>query len=203
MKKRSWFLSILSAILPALLTAIILGDIFQVKIADFLPRIWNDQVGYWHWAKSFSAVGFGAGYNGWDELIAPAKFNPYGENGPFYQMIYGSIGWLAGWKNALPIYINMGLLSFALLLFIRKADLENEQILHLGASVLLLFPILLYLPLSSHESLNQAIAILLATLFYLLQKRALNGYAKVFWAIFLFFASLIRLCFFCPSFLFS
>ena len=193
MKKRSWFLSILAAILPALLTMIILGDIFQVNIADFLPRIWNDQVGYWHWTKSFSAVGFGAGYNGWNEMIAPAAFNPYGENGPFYQVIYGAIGWLVGWQNALPIYINMGFLFLALLVFIRKAELENEQILHLGASVLLLFPVLLYLPLSSHETLNQSIAILLATIFYLVQKNALKGYTKIFFALFLFFASLIRL----------
>ena len=193
MKKRSWFLSILAAILPALLTVIILGDIFQVNIANFLPRIWNDQVGYWHWAKSFSTAGFNAGYNGWDELTAPAAFNPYGENGPFYQMIYGSIGWLVGWKNALPIYINMGFLTFSLLLFIRKAELENEQILHLGTSVLLLFPILLYLPLSSHETLNQSIAILLTTVFYFTQKRDLQSYQKILFALFLFFASLIRL----------
>jgi len=206
MKRRSWFLSILVAILPALLTAIMLGDIFGVNIADFLPRIWNDQVGYWHWAKSFSAVGFGAGYNGWDELIAPATFNPYGENGPFYQMIYGSIGAVLGWQNALPIYINMGFLFLALLIFTRSAKLENEQILHLGAGVLLLFPVLLYLPLSSHETLNQSIAILLATLFYLLQKGRLGGYTKVFFVFFLFLASLIRLSWavlFCRFFLCS
>ena len=193
MKKRSWFLSIFIAFLPALITLIVLRGIFQVNIADFLPRVWNDQVGYWHWAKSFSAVGFGAGYNGWDEMIAPASFNPYGENGPFYQAIYGSIGWLTGWKNALPIYINMSFLFLALLIFIRSTKLENSQILHLGASVPLLFPILIYLPLSSHESLNQAIAILLATLFYLLQKGTMKSYLKIFFALFLFFASLVRL----------
>ena len=193
MTKRSWFLSILIAILPALLTMIILGDFFGVKLVNFHPKIWNDQVGYWFWAKSFSAVGFNAGYNGWDEMVAPATFNPYGENGPFYQIIYGSIGKLVGWQTALPIYINMVLLSLALLIFIRATKFENAQILHVGASVLLLFPILLYLPLSSHETLNQVIAILLALLFYNLQKGETKGYLKIFFALFLFFASLIRL----------
>ena len=194
-KTRKWLLTIFIALLPTLITLALLNGVFRVNIADFRPRMWNDQVGYWYWAKSFSAVGFDAGYNGWDETVAPASFNPYGENGPFYQILYGTIGKIVGWRNALPIYINMGLLTLAIIIFIKTTKLGNKQILHLGAILTLLFPILMYIPLSSHESLNQAIAILIASIFYILfnQKKSVNIYFKILFALFLFAASLIRL----------
>ena len=195
MKTRSWLLTVFIALLPTLLTLMILGGIFRVNIADFRPRIWHDQGGYWHWARSFSKYGFDVGYNGFDEAVAPAEFNHYAENGPFYQMIYGGIGQIFGWHDALPIYINMALIAIALIIFIRVTQLENKQILHVGALITLLLPLLLYLPSSMHESLNQAIAIVLASIFwYLYTKKKKKGLAQIlFFIAFLIFASFIRL----------
>ena len=195
MKKQSWLLTIFVALLPTLLTIIILGGIFQVSVSNFRPRVGHDQDGYWHWARSFSEYGFNVGYNGFDETVAPAKFNHYAENGPFYQMIYGGIGQITGWHDSLPIYINMALIAIALVIFIRVAKLENGQILHVGALVTLLLPILLYLPSSMHESLNQAIAIVLASIFWYLytQKKKQSHAQTLLFIAFIIFASLIRL----------
>jgi len=66
----------------------ILSFIFNVDITNFRPRIWHDQSSYWHWARSFSEYGFDVGYNGFDETIAPAPFNHYAENGPFWQAFW-------------------------------------------------------------------------------------------------------------------
>ena len=195
MKKHSWLLTILVALLPTFLTIIIISGIFQANITNFRPRIGHDQDGYWHWARSFSEYGFNVGYNGFDESVAPAEFNHYAENGPFYQMIYGGIGQIIGWRDALPIYINMALIAIALIIFIRVAKLENGQILHVGALVVLLFPLLLYLPSSMHESLNQAISILLASIFWHLytKKKKQNTAQNLLFIAFIIFASLIRL----------
>ena len=195
MKKRSWLLTIFIALLPTLITLSILGGIFKVNIADFRPRIWHDHGGYWHWARSFSEYGFDVGYNGFDEAVAPAEFNHYAENGPFYQMIYGGIGKVFGWSDALPIYINMGLLGIALMIFMRTVKLNTKQMLHIGLLMILLLPILLYLTTSMHESLNQAIAIIIASIFYLLyeKKEGIGALQKTFFILFLFIAALIRL----------
>ncbi len=161
-----WILAILMALSPAIVSLCTLYFGLGVKITNYRPVMWNDQIGYWHWARSFSFYGFDSGYNGWDELIAKAVFNPYGENGPFYPLIYGSIGRIFGWTSYSPILINMGLIAIALFVFIQVAKLGRKQIFMTGLLTLLLWPILLYMPTSMHESLNQAIAISLASIFY-------------------------------------
>ncbi len=192
---KKWLFTIFIALLPALITLGILSFIFNVDITNFRPRIWHDQGSYWHWARSFSEYSFDVGYNGFDETIAPASFNHYAENGPFYQVIYGTTGKFLGWTNALPIYINMGLVSVALLIFMRATKLETKQIGHIGLLMTFLFPILLYLPTSMHESLNQAIAIVIASIFYLLlkEKEKISTFQKIIFILFLVIASLIRL----------
>ena len=190
-----WIVTFWAALFPIIVSLCTLYLGFNVKISDYRPRIWNDQVGYWHWARSFSYYGFGGGYNGWNELTARATFNPFAENGPFYPMIYGTIGWFFGWIAYLPILINMGLITIPLIVFMRVIKLNRKQIIMSGLLTTMLWPILLYLPTSMHESLNQAIAIIVASIFsyIILNNGVIKPYHKVGFLFFLIFASFIRL----------
>lgn len=190
-----WITAVLMAALPATICLLILSFGFGVEFSHYRPRMWNDQIGYWHWARSFSYYGFGGGYNGWDELTARAAFNPFGENGPFYPAIYGSIGRLVGWTSSLPLMINMGIIAVSIFTFIYVAQLDRKQMLMTGIATILLWPVLLYMPTSMHESLNQAIAILMASIFFvlLLQKENTPPYQKIIFLAFTIFAAFIRL----------
>jgi hypothetical protein len=189
-----WVLTIFVALLPTIISFCLLWGL-KVKITDFRPTVWNDQVGYWFWARTFSLYGFTGGYNGWDEFVPKAAFNPYGENGPFYPMIYGMIGRFFGWKNYTPLLINMGVIAIALIIFIKVANLERKQILVTGLLTITLWPILIYIPTSSHESLNQAIGILIASIFYILltREKPIALFQHIFFLLFLVIATFVRL----------
>lgn len=191
----NWFLMMVVAVAPALFSVVLINIILEGKLTNYHPYIWNDQVGYWHWTRSFIYYGFSGGYNGWDEFIAPAEFIPFGANGPYYPVIYGIIGRIFGWKPYLPILINMGLITFSLFIFMRVAQLERKQIIITGVSIIFLWPVLVYMTAAMHESLNQAIAILSAGIFYLLiiSKRHPSSLLKFCFVIFLIFASFVRL----------
>jgi hypothetical protein len=161
-----WTLIILVALLPVIVSSGIINYIFHLNISDFHPTVWNDQIGYWNWARAFSQAGFQSGYNGWDESIAPAAFTPFGAGGPYYAMIYGTIGKIMGWSPALPIFVNMGLVAIALFLFALITNLDRKSLIVTGIVLITLWPISLFMLSSMHESMNHAIAIILAGVFF-------------------------------------
>jgi len=189
-----WVLIILVALVPTILSWGIVSFGYHQQLSDFHPTLWNDQIGYWLWTRSFSDYGFGGGYNGWDEINAPAEFNPFGEGGPYYPVIYGTVGKIVGWSPALPLFINMGLISIALFVYLHATKPSRKGILLTGLMAITLWPILLYLLVSMHEAMNQAIAITLAGFIYLLLKRneQTNLYFRIAIIIYIVFASFIR-----------
>ena len=190
-----WLISALIAILPIIIICAIIYWGFGAKLSDFRPYTWNDQTSYWIWVRSFSKYSFNVGYNVGNEWPAPAAFNHYGEGSPMYVYLYGFIAKLVGWSPQLPILINFCLIAIAIYWFTRALKLDSFQIVLTGLVALLFWPILIFLPTSSQETLNQVIGITLAITFYklLFRNETVKPHLKLIFILFLLFASITRL----------
>lgn len=189
-------LSIVIALLPILIICAIIYFGLDARLADYGPySFWNDETGYWVWIRSFSQVGFDVGYNAPNELIAQARFNHYGEGSPLYIYMYGAIAQVTGWFPSLPILINFVLLGFAILLFIRATKLDPVQMIFAGLVIVLTWPILFYLPMTTPETLHQAIGFILAIIFFklLTHREEMSWWAKILFIFVVYLATLIRL----------
>jgi hypothetical protein len=119
----------LAAAAPTLVTVVLLYVHLGAHVRDFVPSFWNDQVGYWHRAASFSRVGLDSGYYAPNEHTAAWALNRFGVGGPWYPALYGAIGSLVGWELWTSIPINVVLLGLALAAFCLVGRLDRTQIL--------------------------------------------------------------------------
>ena len=151
---------------PAVLTLVLIHWQLHAHLRNFTPSYWNDQVGYWTRILSFSRHGLGTGYYAPDEHL-PSSIDAvrYGVNGPWFPAVYGAVAWVVGWKPYTSIFVNLGMLAAGLLAFFRLARLDVSRMLVAGAATLALWPVLLYVPTASQESLQQALAMVLAGVF--------------------------------------
>lgn len=188
-----WTGILAASITPVIVLAVIYG-VWGAKLSDYLPIFWNDATGYWLWVRQFSHYGFNSGYNFANELMPAASFNRFGEGSPVFVYLYGVIGRIVGWTPQLPILINFGLITASVYIFSRTRQFDNSQNLVVFIILLVSWPILLFLPTTSHETLNQAIAIGMAGIFLPTQqgKNIGNG-KKIIFVLFVFFAGLVRL----------
>jgi hypothetical protein len=150
---------------PAILTYVLVHAWLGAQLGDFVPNFWNDQVGYWHRIASFSEVAFDTGYYTPSEVDVPFEPIRYGVNGPWFPAVYGSIAAIIGWGSATSIYVNMAVLALGLIVFIVLTRPDLTRLLLTGVAVAVVWPVLLYVPTASQESLHQAIAIVLAGIF--------------------------------------
>jgi hypothetical protein len=187
-----WTGMLAASITPVIVLAVIYG-VWGAKLSDYLPIFWNDATGYWLWARQFSHHGFNSGYNFANELMPAASFNRFGEGSPVYVYLYGMIGRIVGWTPQLPILINFGLITASVYIFSRARQFDSSQNLVLFTILLVSWPVLLFLPTTSHETLNQAIAIGMAGIFLSLQAENVGNGKKILFALFVFFAGLVRL----------
>lgn len=189
-------LSLVVALLPILIVCLVIYFGLNSSLRNYGPySFWNDETSYWLWLRSFGHAGLDVGYNAPNELTAPAAFNRYGEGSPLYLYIYGSIARLTGWSAQLPISINFALLALAIFSFTYFTELDPVQIIFTGLITALTWPILLYLPMTTHETVNQAIGFIIAIIFYVLLTKPdkLSLPIKVLFVFVIYFATLIRL----------
>lgn len=192
----TWVLSAVVVFLPIALVCATIYFGLHASLQDYGPySSWEDETAYWLRLRSFSQVGLNVGYNSPNELIAPAAFNRYGEGSPLYIYFYGSIARLTGWSSYLPILINFVILALAIFLFIYFAKLEPPQIIFTGLIAVLTWPILAYLPMTTHETLNQAIGFILAIVFLklLTTREQVSLPARISFVALVYVAALIRL----------
>lgn len=188
------WIAIIPAILPPLIVLTVIYFIWGAKLSDYLPIFWNDATGYWLWIRQFSHYGFNSGYNYANELMPPATFNHFGEGSPVYTYFYGIFGLLFGWSAQLPILINFGLIFGSIYAFSRVLKLDNIQNFVLAAVISVSWPVLIFSATTSHESLNQAIAIGFAGILLFAMKEKQFGPLKIsIVLLFMFFAGMIRL----------
>lgn len=191
-----WILRLAVAFLPVMIVCagIYLG--LHTRLRDYRPySSWEDETAYWLRVRSFSQVGLNAGYNSPNELVAPAAFNHYGEGSPLYIYLYGSIARLTGWFPQLPILVNFAILALSIFLFAYLTKLEPPQIVFTGLIVVLTWPVLAYLPMTTQETLNQAIGFILAIVFFklLTERGQISLPARISFVLLVYLAALIRL----------
>jgi hypothetical protein len=192
----AWVFRLAVAVLPTLITCSVIYIGLNATLSDYRPYSpWYDETGYWVWIRSFSHAGLDVGYNAPNELIAPATFNHYGEGSPIYVYLYGTIGRLIGWSPGLPVLINFALLALAIFLFTYSTKLHPVQIIFTGLIAVTTWPILLYLPMTTHETLNQAIGFVVAAIFFrlLTEPTGIKPLTRLFFVIAIYLAALTRL----------
>jgi len=181
---------------PVVVVCFVIYVVFDSHMAAYGPySLWNDEISYWVWLRSFIHSGFNSGYNAPNELLSAFEFSRYGEASPFYLYIYGLPARLTGWFTGFPVLINFLLLTCSTLVFLRVVKLDNKQVIFGGAAILLTWPVLLFLPITTHETLNQAIGILLVAIIIPLLREREKITTRFRLAIlgFVYLATLIRL----------
>ncbi len=192
----TWVLSTVAAFLPILIVCAYIYLGLHARLSDYGPySSWKDETAYWLRVRSFSQVGLNVGQNVPNELIAPAAFNHYGEGSPLYIYVYGSIARLTGWSPQLTILINFVILAVAIVLFIYLTKLDPLQIAFTGLIVVLTWPVLAYLPMTTHETLNQAIGFIVAAIFFILltHREQVKPLTRAFFVFWIYLATLVRL----------
>ncbi len=187
-----WLVILVVSLLPAIATLLLTRFYLHANLTNFAPVYWNDQTWYWHQTYSFSQVGFASGYYMVNEATAPLTFFKFSSAGPLFPVIFGTIGHFIGWGWLSGIGLNMLMLAVALWLLVYLAELDKTQILLTGLALLVIGPVLMFLPTNSQESFHQAGAMILAGLFYRLWMGKMSR--RLWWIglIFLLFISLIR-----------
>jgi hypothetical protein len=163
-----WALAFLTAVLPALVTFLLIRLRFNAAITDFIPSVWNDQTGYWHYILTFKQVGLNGGYYSLNENAPAIDLFRFDVHGPGFPVIYGLIAKVTGWNLYTSIFVNMGIIGLAQIAFVYITRLNLRQIALMSLLVLSTWPVLFYIPTSSQESLHQAGAFIVAGIFYVL-----------------------------------
>lgn len=186
--------ALIPGILPVVIVLSVIYGLWGAKLSNYLPVFWNDATGYWLWIRQFSHYGFGGGYNFPNELITPAAFNHFGEGSPLYIYFYGIFGYLLGWLPHLPILVNFALIILSVYVFSRLMRLDTIQNLALALVMAVSWPVMIFAATTSHESLNQAVAIGFAGIFlYLRRDRTTPLVHKILIVLFTFLAGMLRL----------
>jgi hypothetical protein len=188
-----WLLAFGVCIAPGTAVCIILIAL-RVNPLNFVPNTLNDQISNWHTILTFSHVGFGGGYYSPHELEAPVESIRFGVIGPAFPILYGSIAHFVGWEPYSGIIFNMAAVGLSLAFFIYITRLNRLQLAVTGLVILTFWTIIIFMPTVMQESLNHAIAITLAGLFYSLLPRdaAATRSVKIGTGIVLVAASLLR-----------
>lgn len=191
---KSQWLAWIPGIVPVFLVLLVVYGIWGAKLSDYLPVFWNDATGYWLWMRQFSIYGLGGGYNYPNELAPLTTFNHFGEGSPLYTYFYGLFGYLFGWAPHLPILVNFGLIIASVYAFSRLMRLDAAQNLVLAIVMAVAWPVMIFSATTSHESLNQAMAIGFAGIFLYLRKDKPVSFVQIILiGLFAFFAGMLRL----------
>lgn len=162
-------LGIVVALIPLMSTVALLRVRHQAALSDLLP-VWVDDVLYWHQAITFSAAGFNGGYYAVSEIPASAAFTHFNTWGPFTPALYGLLARWFGWTlYAIPL-VNLLLLTIVLALLLVFVRPGIEQLLLLGAALVVFVPLILYATSSLQEVFQDAVAIALSAVFFCLLK---------------------------------
>jgi hypothetical protein len=187
-------LILVMAILPSVMTAILIPTQAKVPLTDFFPVSPNDQNEYWHQIATFNSVGLNGGYYTHLEKTAFITESRFGVHGPFYILLLGLLSKLTGWTYVTPIFFNMFFIALGFILFTWFSNLNTRQIILAGLSLSFFPPVLIYLPTAMQESLHQMAGMVFALIFgfSLTNLEKLSGWHKLGAILFTLIASLNR-----------
>jgi len=189
----SLFLSIVFLLIPLVVTVSIAHFYFHSNLLH-THILWGDEIIYWQEITTFKEVGFSGGYSTYGELISKASFSHFGAHGPVYPVFMGLLSRIFGWsKISGPLY-NLAFIFIGMLIYLVLVKPDNRQKIFLCLFFLFFSPILLYLPTTMQESLNQSFGFLIgAFLIVHLSKDPPPAWISVVAVATVLFASLIRI----------
>ncbi|MBA3872866.1 MAG: hypothetical protein H0X30_27360 [Anaerolineae bacterium] len=161
---------------------------------DFLPNF-SDEIVYWQQINTFKEVGMNGGYFTFNELAPAAEFTHFYTYGPWYPALYGTIARVIGWNATTTQLINSILVGLALILFCYVARLNERQLLLTILVLATTWSFLLYFFTGMQEGFQQALAIVIASIFViaLRDKDAVTNKFRLVALAFITFATLMRL----------
>jgi hypothetical protein len=163
------------AAIPALTCILLIGS--QANLFAFIPT-WSDEIFNWHQVLTFKTAGFQGGYYTINEAAAAAPFTHFYTYGPWFIMLYGSLGAVMGWEHVTFILFNMVFVTLALIVFCHMAQLRGRQLWMLGIVLTTFWCLITFLPTAMQEALQQSLAILIAAVIY----RALTKRHQIGWS---------------------
>jgi hypothetical protein len=152
-------------LIPTLVTLFLLTFHVGTNLYVQSPH-WNDEIFYWREIQTFKEVGFNGGYYTYDEVPAAAQFSHFSAHGPWIAVLVGLISRVTGWYLYSMPFLSLIAITAALIVLMRVLRPDTSQLLLIGLLLLTFWPMLLYIPTTMVEGLNQAIAIIMASIFY-------------------------------------
>jgi len=149
---------------PLLATSILIKTLFNYDLSHFQfsrIRMWNDEIAYWHEVNTFKEFGFNGGYYSIQEFIARSTFFRFSVHGPAFAAFMGSLARVFGWSMDSPPLYNIAFITLGLLLFLLIAKPDLPRKIYLLVTIILLYPILFFIPSSMQESLHHALAFII------------------------------------------
>jgi hypothetical protein len=166
------------------------------SLRNYVPGFPNDETIHYLEVQAFATRGFASGYFGLEEHAAPASFNRLGYHGPLYAIIYGTLARPFGMSYALATYLNVGVLTAAIVAYLWLTRPSNATLLLLAAFLLTYWPFYGTVFSWMQEAFHCALAVLLAGLFTALLRDPPPRRQRVLFAVTLLvvcLASLIRI----------
>jgi hypothetical protein len=161
-------------LLPVMLTLLLVRLQFNAGLSQSIPTYfgtYNDAFYYWRQVYTSYGVGFNGGYYTLFEGAAPANFSHFYVHGPTFPLLYGALAKVIGWNFYSGPYINLLVVTLALIVFVYALRPSYMQLALLGVMLTVFWPLLLYLPATMQESLHSAFAVVLALVFFYLLTR--------------------------------
>lgn len=188
----TFLLAILAIVSPLIITIALTKILFQSDLAHY-GLLWNDEIQYWLEINGFQLIGTNTGYFSVEELISSAEFSHFGTHGPVYPMFMGMLAKIFGWSLISgPIY-NLAFIMIGVSSFLLLARPNLKKVIYLLIYMLVLFPVLSYIPSTMQESLNQAFAFAIGGVMVVVSsKKQPSRWLMILGFFLIFFASLIR-----------
>ena len=163
-KLRKWAFVLAMATAPTVMTVVLVHNLIGSEISAYVPDYPNDLPGYWHVTATFVQHGFDGGYYGADEQVGSTAASKLDLHGAAIPVIFGSIGRIAGWGMSTAIWCNLAFLALALLIFMGDRGRGAKEGVAIGLVVCTAWSVLLNIPSTFPETLNQSLGLVFAAL---------------------------------------
>jgi hypothetical protein len=145
-------------------TLILVRAFYGVPISAYRPII-NDEVAYWHQARTFSYAGFHGGYYTLAEATNVSGSTPFGLHGPGPAVLYGVFGAAFGWHRHTVVLLNLLAISVAAWTWISLSRMSLARLFLGGVLLVTSWHVVLWAPTGMQEPVHHAGAIAMAAFF--------------------------------------
>lgn len=147
-----------------------LWPMFYSILSTYIPLNDNDEVFYIGQIRSFTDHGFHGGKFSFENHSASIEWLHFGPHGPFFPILYGTLGKILGWSQASPYYFNLLLLFISFNILFRV--LSNAGRAGLIIYFLTTGTVFVFLPSCMQECLALSIMMIIVAICYISLKES-------------------------------